>query len=424
MLSGLGAQAALAIVERQGEALQARFAARRDNQAEEARLRVAAGRINDVESLLKDRRALRVVLEAFQLESELDKRATLRRVLTEDPAAQGSLVNRLSDPRWRALAEAFAESRKVDIPAEALGREPAQEIAKLALNRVSGLSFIQVQALSASQIAALSPAQVAAISTDALGGMGSREVAAMSREQVAALTPAQMRSLLQWQISAIEPSDMQVLSADQLRALRPAQITALTAEQLASLDDRQIAAFTANQAAALDAGQRAALAPSRQSILAAAAFQPDQEPVVARRAPLSDPTLVDRVIRGAMINRFEKEMGEANPGMREALYFRRMASQVASIAQLMSDRALTEVARSALGIPGSFNGLEFEQQRDLLSKRLDVARLQDPKEVARLASRYIAQLQPTQSSNPVIALFSGGSGDLNSIVGRRISLRA
>lgn len=424
MLAGLGAQAALAVADRQGAVLQARFAARRDNAADAARLREAARRIGDVEALLKDRRTLQVVLEAFQLESEINKIPLLRRVLTEDPSARGSYVNRLPDPRWRALADAFAERRAVRIPAPQLAAQPVEELRRMELARVAGLDFLQIQALSGEQLAAMDPRWIAAISPEAISGMEAEDVAALTSEQVAALRPAQMRELLIWQVAAIEPADLAVLSAGQLRALTPAQLTALTPEQMAALSEAQLGAFSAAQAGAFDETQRAALTEEGRRILDRAPFLPEPEIAPARRAPLGDPRLVERIVEGAMVNRFERAMGEANPGLREALYFRRMAPQVTSIAQLMSDRALTEVARGALGLPQGFAGLTFEQQRDLLTRRLDLAKLQDPREVARMAARYVAtREQSAQPANPLLALFGGGGGgDLNALAGRRVSL--
>jgi len=255
MLAGLGALSALAVVERQGEALRARFTARRDIAAEVTRFRESAPALASTDALLKDRRALTMVLEAFQLESEIDKRAILRRVLTEDPSEQGSLVNRLADPRWKQLAEAMGAGRN--------------------------------------------------------GG-----------------------------------------------------------------------------------------------------------------PPLANAQVLDRIVEGALTNRFEKEMGEANPGMREALYFRRMAGRVGSVSQLMADRALAEVARGALGLPRQYGLLSFEQQRDLLTRRVDLQQFQDPKAIARLAQRYLAQLEPAESTSPTAALF--GRGDANAIATlatRRLSLR-
>jgi len=253
MLAGLGAGATLAVVDRQGAALQARFAARRDVAAEMDRFRERAPPIRDIDALLRDRRALTVVLEAFQLEGEVDKRALLRRVMTEDPTASGSLSQRLTDPRWRQLAAAFA------------GR--------------SG-------------------------------------------------------------------------------------------------------------------------------------------------PPLADAALVDRLVGRAVTNRFEKAMGEANPGLREALYFRRMASQVGSVPQLMSDRALMEVARGALGLPREFALLSFEQQRDTLARRLDVTQLQDPRAVARMTQRYLANADRAAPTVPALQLLGGGAANPAGIVALRLSLSA
>jgi hypothetical protein len=266
MLPGLGAQAALAVVDRQGAGLQARFTARRDNAADAEALRAGAQRMTDVESLLKDRRALRMVLEAFQLESEIDKRALIRRALTEDPAEKTSLVNRFTDRRWREFAAAFAE-----------GRPPGQ-----------------------------------------------------SAEEAAAGTGARLRGML------------------------------------------------------------------------------------------------DRIVRDAMVNRYEKAMGESNPGLREALYFRRVADRVTTVPQLMADRALVEVARGALGLPKQFGLLSFEQQRDLLTRRLDMAQLQDPKGVARLVGRYLAQANTAPPPSPVAALFDskGSANGIAALAGRRLSIQA
>lgn len=239
MLNGIGALAAFSIALRQGDALRERFVARADNQNAIARFREQAASISDTEALLKDRRTLEFVLEAFQLESEINKTAILRRILTEPPGEATSLANKLTDQRWRQLAAAFG------------GREGK---------------------------------------------------------------------------------------------------------------------------------------------------------------PLGNAALVNRIAALAMENRFEKAMGEGNAGVREALYFRRMAGNITTVPQLMSDRALTTVARGALGLPEQFSLLSYEQQRDLLTDRIDLEELRDPKVVERMAQRYLVLAAPqTQSADPLLALFGGGS---------------
>jgi hypothetical protein len=549
MLPGLGATAALAVAERQGAALQARFAARRDNLAEATRLRQVAPGITDAEALLKDRRALTLVLEAFQLETEIDKRATLRRVLTEDPANSKSLVNRLTDPRWRELAKAFAPPAPVALSLNDIAAQGTTQLRAMSAEVVGRLDLLQVQALSAEQVAALDPSQVAAINPDAVVGLDLRDVRALSAAQVAALGPAQIRALDPTQVAAIEPRDMVALGEAQLRALDAKQIAALTPAQITALNPGQVAAFTADQAAsfsatqldafggggrallataprlpdasqpaasrpagrtpqvhelsaaqvaglsaaqigaldpaqiralqpaqvmaidaedipalgeaqlrALDAVQLAALRPAQiaafrpaqvaaftagqaaafspaqldafgaggRALLAAAPHLPEGPPAAARR-PLADAGLVEKVIERAMVNRYEKAMGDANPGLREALYFRRMAGSITSINGLMADRALLEVVRGGLGLPKSVAALEFEQQRDILTRRVNIAQFQDPSAVAKMAQRYLTTVDGGGGSgSPVLALFGGAGGaeGIAALAGKRISLSA
>jgi len=425
MLPGLGGAAALAIAERQGAALQARFAARRDNAAEVAAFREAAPTIADIDRLLSDRRALRLVLEAFQLEGEVDKRAMLRRVMTEDPTERTSLAARLADPRWRALANAFAPARALELTPEQVTAQTPEALRQIPLNRIARMTTAQVVALTPQQMPALSPQQVAAIPPEAIAGLGPQEIAALDARQVAALTPAQLRGLLGFQVAAIEPRDIVALGRDQLRALTPAQLRSLTNDQLRALRPEQVGAFTAGQAAGFAPGQLKVLGPAARAILSRAESVPDSIPSTPLRPPLAEGALVDRIVQDAMTNRYERAMGEANPGLREALYFRRMAATVQTIPQLMADRALTEVVRGALGLPRSFGALTFEQQRDLLARRLDVKDLQDPAKVARMAGRYMAQLQAAPAAPSALALFQGGSaGAVAALAGRRVSFTA
>ena len=65
-----------------------------------------AGNITSVEQLVSDRRALTVVLGAFGLDDDIDKRAFIRKVVEEGTLDNRSFANRLVDPAYRKLAEA------------------------------------------------------------------------------------------------------------------------------------------------------------------------------------------------------------------------------------------------------------------------------------------------------------------------------
>ena len=427
MLPGLGAQTAFLVAQRQGSALQERFADRRDNKAEMARFREVASQFKDVESLLKDRRALTIALEAFQLEGEIDKRGIIRKVLTEPPNEQTSLANRMTDRRWRQLAQAFATSQPSALAANEVALLTTTTVRGLARSQVAGLTSEQVAALSTTQVAVLGTAQIAALSATSIAGMEARDVAALDTAQIASLQVPQLVALGIAQMRAIETQDIAALSTAQLRAFASTQLAALDTAQLRAMGTTQLASLTLTQSLALSTTQLAALTAEQRGALSTrpSAALRDEERVAPAGAPLADPALIDRLTRDAMVNRFEKAMGQDNPGLREALYFRRTIGSVTTIAALMSDRALTTVVRGSLGLPASFAVLDFDKQRDLLAARVDFEALKDPKEVDRLVRRYLALAAPQPSANNAItALFDGGGRPLTSLIGSTLSLRA
>lgn len=75
---------------------------------DEANFRAKIGTIDTAEQLVGDRRLLRVALTAFGLQDDIANRAYLQRVLESRISDNGSFANRLSDKRYRQLAQAFA----------------------------------------------------------------------------------------------------------------------------------------------------------------------------------------------------------------------------------------------------------------------------------------------------------------------------
>ena len=63
-----------------------------------------AANIDSVDELFKDYRLLKVVLEAYDLDTEIDKAGFIKKVLTSNPADKDALVNRVTDNRYRELA--------------------------------------------------------------------------------------------------------------------------------------------------------------------------------------------------------------------------------------------------------------------------------------------------------------------------------
>ena len=98
---------------------------------------------------------------------------------------------------------------------------------------------------------------------------------------------------------------------------------------------------------------------------------------------------VDRYVRIQL----EKEAGQADEGVRLALYFQRKAPEVTSIYGLMGDSALYKVMQTALGLPAAYSSVDIDKQAAFLTTRLDIADLKDPEKLDTFIQRFTASWQ-------------------------------
>ena len=129
----------------------------------------------------------------------------------------------------------------------------------------------------------------------------------------------------------------------------------------------------------------------------------------------------------------EDEAGTANPGVQLALYFRRKAPAITSMYQILGDKALLSVAKTALGLPDGFSKLDIDVQARLLGGKIKRTDLTDPKKldafVQRFAVRYdTAQALATPPSTPFDSMASGvettGTSLLSTLYARRTAIDA
>ena len=80
------------------------------------------------EQLVSDRRLLRVALGAFGLLDDIDNRAFIRTILDEGTVRDDALANRLSDDRYKQLADAFAFADR-PVPRTQLSTFPGEIVA-------------------------------------------------------------------------------------------------------------------------------------------------------------------------------------------------------------------------------------------------------------------------------------------------------
>jgi hypothetical protein len=102
---GLPSVVAWKQLEKTGEQQRTRWEKQPSVQREIDFARNFAAKVTNVEEMLGNRRFMNFVLSAFGLESEIDKKGLLRKVLMSDLTDIDSYANRTNDPRFRELAQ-------------------------------------------------------------------------------------------------------------------------------------------------------------------------------------------------------------------------------------------------------------------------------------------------------------------------------
>ena len=128
--------------------------------------------------------------------------------------------------------------------------------------------------------------------------------------------------------------------------------------------------------------------------------------------PLSSSSTVNVIINQYATNSFEASQDAQAPGIQAALYFKRTVSSVTSLAQLMGDATLTNVARVVSGLPESFGALDYDQQVRILSKTVDVSKFKQPGYVDQYVQQFMALNQenpPTTQAPATLLSLLGGS---------------
>lgn len=95
---------------------------------------------------------------------------------------------------------------------------------------------------------------------------------------------------------------------------------------------------------------------------------------------------VDRYVRQSL----ELQVGARDPNARLALYFERSAAKIETPFDILADKALTQFAYIALGLPPSTSAIDIDKQALLLTDRIDFADFKSPDRVARLITRFAA----------------------------------
>lgn len=94
--------------------------------------------LKNPDELLSDYRLLKTTLSAFGLEADVNKKFFIRKVLESDLTDPKSLANRLSDKRYRNLAESFGFATKLNTRPKGLAADITQRHVAAELERRVG----------------------------------------------------------------------------------------------------------------------------------------------------------------------------------------------------------------------------------------------------------------------------------------------
>ena len=119
---------------------------------------------------------------------------------------------------------------------------------------------------------------------------------------------------------------------------------------------------------------------------------------------VQDSAFQDSVVQNYVTAAFEQNAAQTNPGVRLALYFKRMAPTITSWYQVLGDVPLYKVMTTTFNVQALGPSDDVDKQSQFLEKRVGIANLQDPKFVDRFVTRFLTmydQANDTSSSGIV-----------------------
>jgi len=105
---------------------------------------------------------------------------------------------------------------------------------------------------------------------------------------------------------------------------------------------------------------------------------------------LRDPAVQERLAEGMRRSRWRDDLEAQQPGLGDAVLFQERAGSVDNnIYRVLGDPVLRRVITGALGLPKALAVQSVETQARAVQVRLKLEKLEDPKEVQKLAERYL-----------------------------------
>lgn len=124
---------------------------------------------------------------------------------------------------------------------------------------------------------------------------------------------------------------------------------------------------------------------------------------------LRNPAFKKKMTDGYVEYQYRTGLDDSNAGISDALYFLNNAANETDVYNILGNSVLRRVVTGALGLPEEIVVQPVETQARAITSRLNMADLQDPRKLQKLAERYViasANSASSSSSDPLLSLLA------------------
>ena len=334
--------------------------------------------LTSVDSLINNASLYNYVLEAYGFDPAVESKAKIRQVLTSDLSSPTSFANLQADTRYRDLAAGF------NFGADGTVQQPRK--AQLDLEELGTIQLYNTR-IGTSQSEQV-PQRKRAPTTTTPSSRCSRSTRC---SRTSGSWPTCSRPMISKDKAVSNDTLRRVLTSD------PLDKDSFAARQ-SDTRYRDLAAafnFTADGGIGRTPEEQAQ---TRSNILKTLDFNTRQT--------------------------LEGEAGAENEGVRLALYFQRKAAGINSAFDILADKAIFEVVRTALALPVSMVQADIEVQADILIKRVNPQDFKDPAKLEKFISRFAALYDVSNSGTSGASAASIILGGQSANVGTNAGLLA